>query len=92
MQSSFGPSFNMADPFGMFGGSRAALTGPERSNVSLLHNTFIYLLMKDALARQNDNMMLPFGGRSPFDSMFQQFVSVALTPHNNLVEYDQHLL
>ena len=48
--------------------------------------------MKDALARRNDNMVLPFGGRSPFDSMFQQFVSAALTPHNNLMEYNQHLL
>jgi len=76
------PSFNnMEDPFGMMtGGPRALLNGTERNTVSLYANhTFKmkFCHVKDnsrALAMRND-MMWPFVGRSPFDSMFSQFVS-----------------
>jgi len=79
----------MADPFGMIGGPRASLTGPERNAVSCFyvnHTLMKVCHVKDnshALAMRNDTMW-PFGGRSPFDSMFSQFVSTANTYPNTI--------
>jgi len=90
------PSFNnMADPFGMIGAPRASLTGPERNTVSCFYVNYTPMKVchvKDnshALVMRNDTMW-PFGGRSPFDSMFSQFVSTQQTP--NLVQLPLTLL
>lgn len=63
--------FNMADPFGMFERHRA-LTGPQDRLERDIGRS-------NALARRND-MMWPFG-RSPFDSMFERFESMANDPN-----------